>query len=163
MADMYGSINVDFSENFKGNLNGLACALNKLNLVNDPSEFESDGNTIWLNSRKVQDPTLSPTHPVLFELETECGMVEKSIEEMTEADWNDVCDETGYEIIPLDKVSKQISAHITSGSIFLYCHGTMKHYFRMSEYLRVDADGTVSRFAFEHTDGYEPEHRVEFC
>ena len=144
MADAYGTIIV--CGDYEGDLNAIVNVLNSLELNSDCVQFQvhkDKRESIYLDSRCVQYPTLSPSRRIyVFEDGRRVSADEADeavIQEWEDNDGDLDCDEP----YTLEELSSLISPHLSKGTLELVAVATEKNRYAYYERLVFRSDGTA--------------------
>mgnify|MGYP000067766548 CR=1 FL=1 len=159
MSDVYGSIVVNFSTNFKGNKAMLVEALNVYEFTSDGSQFllNETSQHIYLNNSRAQCPSLFPMRSV------SAYFYEKNSNVLVEKKWDDV-DEEDEELlydficeqVELSEIAERCSEFIDDGSIYLSETSKQKSIYKSRSSLQINANGTAKRSLHLQLHGNEP-------
>jgi len=145
MADAYGTLVFNYSENAVFDKQAIISAMNQYNWEDEGGKWLlTEDEYICFNKRQAQYPTVFVSQLMSVTVDTNDGYVQKTPSEMADEDWDAVVDEE-YEIVPLSVLRDAIAPHIKDGWVQIACTANEKQRYVYMHQLKVTAEGRAVR------------------
>ncbi len=145
MADAYGTLVFNHSENAVFDKQAIISAMNEYNWDNEGGKWLlEDDEDIFFNSWRSQYPTVFVSLVASYTIKTNDGFVQKTLSEMSDEDWDKVYDSED-EVVPLSVLRDAIAPHIKEGWVQIACTANEKQRYVYMQQLKVSADGKAER------------------